>query len=102
MQGLPSMLYLFRILPRFEHCRKGARAQLARQYQPQHWRKHVSDAIEREWQEAALRNLGHPGRTMGLVTYAAIAAAGAVCTRVLLTVTGFPVDNAGTPCCEAA
>ena len=36
------------------------------------------------------------------VTYAAIAAAGAVFARVLLTVTGSPVDEAGTPCCEAA
>ncbi len=51
---------------------------------------------------AVLRNVWHPGRTMSLGTYAAIAAAGAVCTRVLLTVTGFPVDNARTPCCEAA
>jgi len=25
VQGLPSMLYLFRILPRFMHCRKGER-----------------------------------------------------------------------------
>jgi len=37
-----------------------------------------------------------------MVTYAAIAAAGAVTSRVILPGTGFPVDNAGTPCCEAA
>lgn len=75
---------------------------MERTHQPQHCRRNVSDALGKIVVGASLRDTWDAGRIINVVTYATIAAAGAVTSRVILTGTGFPVNNAGTPSCEAA
>ncbi len=74
------------------------------------WRESTSRSTRREMSVSSLKesgkgfvkNLMEFGRRFTTVTYAAVAAAGAFIARSLLKSTSFPVDNAGTPCCETA